>query len=156
MISSMEIRFNVVMFNNISKCFTCHANLTFIQIKFVKKKVRFNSPGRLFQLQLLSKYTNLHKKHIQEHNRQLGNWSNEEFRVWTKSIYITCFQKTFYPSVPVWGYLFKIFTLTFVLNDRILYLVPSKHISTSFLITKYKTCFDIPGMILNSSLKNNI
>ena len=38
MISSMEIRFNVVMFNNISKCFTCHANLTFIQIKFVKKK----------------------------------------------------------------------------------------------------------------------
>ena len=42
--------FNVVMFNNISKCFTCHANLTFIQIKFVKKKVRFNSPGRLFQL----------------------------------------------------------------------------------------------------------
>ena len=83
----MELRFNVVMFNNISKCFTCHANLTFIQIKFVKKKVRFNSPGRVFQLKLLSKYTNLHKKHIREHNRQLGNRSNEEFRMWTKSIY---------------------------------------------------------------------
>ena len=42
----MELRFNVVMFNNISKCFTCHANLTFIQIKFIKKSsVQFSWKG---------------------------------------------------------------------------------------------------------------
>ena len=31
------IHCNVVMFNNKSNCFICHANLTFIQIKFVEK-----------------------------------------------------------------------------------------------------------------------
>ena len=61
MISSMEIRFNVVMFNNISKCFTCHANLTFIQIKFGKKSsAQFSWNGVKVVIWLPEKWPKLH------------------------------------------------------------------------------------------------
>ena len=143
------------MFNNISKCFTCHANLTFIQIKFVKK-VWFNSPGRVFQLKLLSKYTNLHKKHIREHNRQLGNRSNEEFRMWTKSIHYLFLESVLSRSSSMelfvldFYHLFCFEWLDFILGSIKTYFY------TSFLKTKYKICFDSPGMIPNSYFKNSI